>query len=193
MSIAFVCSITCDWSLQAFSQPLLSLQSFSCHLSHLPSLQSLSAASIYSSQSCWDRQLWVQGCSTWELWWNKLGTPAPDPGGCLDSGAGTGQMENDPTFPLSHRCSYTAQQIITSDKHNSYCCLLCSLGKKITQLLISTQVGTSRGWQISRFGQGKDQSPCLILKKLSLGWFNFPFFYSTLQFYVFIFSLILYF
>lgn len=128
-----------------------------CHLSHLPG--------IYSSQSCWDRQLCVQGCSTWELWWNQLRAPAPDPGGCPDSEAGTGQMEN---YPLStFLIVVLTQQIKTSDQHN-YCCLLCSLGrkkkKKKSQLLISTWVGTSSGWQISRLGQVKDLSPCLTLK-----------------------------
>lgn len=69
---------------------------------------------------------------------------------------GTGQPKNDPTFPPSCSSSYTAQHIKTSDGHNSYSCLICSLEKKKTKLLISIQqVGTSSSWQLSSLGQGQ--------------------------------------
>lgn len=163
---AFVCFVTCDRSSQKLSPSLCSAyKAFPaiyhiCQVSNpwvLPVFTALRAAGADSSV-CRDA---VPGSSDGTSWgpqhlalegaWTEIST---------------GQMENDPTFPLSHHCSYTAQQIKTSDQHNSYCCLLCSLGKKKkkTQLLISTQVGTNSGWQISRLGQGKDLSPCLILK-----------------------------
>lgn len=45
-------------------------------------------------------------------------------------GLGTARVKNGLAFPSSCRSSYRAQQIETSDRHSSCCCLIYSLEKK---------------------------------------------------------------